>query len=159
IADEVWAFGLRNPWRFSFDRLTGDLFIGDVGQDLYEEVDLHRATSPGGPNYGWRSMEALHCFSTSGCPAGTPACNDASLTLPIAELPHNGTGDCSITGGYFYRGGRAPELTRRYVFGDYCSGNIRTLTEVTPGNWQVQPLLPTSFGLTSFGEDVSGELY
>src|SRR5207244_3491352 len=97
----------RNPWRFSFDRLTGDLYIGDVGQNLFEEVDLHPASSPGGQNYGWKPMEGLHCFDTGTCPAGTPACNAPALTLPIHEYPHGA--DCSITGGYFYRGLRAPE--------------------------------------------------
>jgi glucose/arabinose dehydrogenase len=157
IADEIWAFGLRNPWRFSFDRASGDLFIGDVGESMYEEIDLHRAGVPGGQNYGWRSMEGFHCFDTTGCPAYVPPCNDARLTLPIAEFPHNG--DCAITGGYFYRGRRVPELSTRYIFGDYCAGVIRTLTEVTPGNWQSQDLLQTTFGITSFGEDVNGEVY
>jgi glucose/arabinose dehydrogenase len=159
IPDEVWAFGLRNPWRFSFDRATGDLFIGDVGQNSFEEVDLHRAASPGGQNYGWKVMEGLTCFSTAACPAGTPACNAPQLTLPIHTYPH-GTGDCSITGGYVYRGTLARELAGRYVFADYCSGAVRTLQQTSPGVWQAQPLLAAgTSGVTSFGEDADGELY
>jgi glucose/arabinose dehydrogenase len=158
-ADEIWASGLRNPWRFSFDRTTGDLYIGDVGENNFEEVDLHPATAPGGQNYGWKVMEGFHCsISTDGCPADTLPCNSPGLTLPIHEYNHD-TGDCAITGGYFYRGTRVPELAGRYVFGDYCSGDIRGLVQTAPGNWQSQPLAQASFGLTSFGQGVDGELY
>src|SRR5262249_24597696 len=98
IPDEIWATGLRNPWRFSFDRVTGDLYIGDVGQNLFEEVDLQRAGTAGGKNFGWNPMEGLHCFDSSVCPAGTPVCGSPALTLPIHEYPH-ANADCSVTGG------------------------------------------------------------
>ena len=158
IPDEVWAFGLRNPWRFSFDRSNGDLYIGDVGQGSYEEIDLQRASTAGGRNFGWKIMEGLHCFSSAACPAGTPSCSGPELTLPIHEYSH-ATGDCSVTGGYRYRGTRVPELAGRYLFGDYCSGAIRALVETAPGTWQSQSVLSTSGALTTFGEDSDGELY
>jgi glucose/arabinose dehydrogenase len=157
IPDEIWAFGLRNPWRFSFDRATDDLFIADVGQDAFEEIDLHPAASPGGANYGWKVMEGSSCFSTDACPTGTPACNSPQLTPPIHTYGH-GTGDCSITGGYVYRGGAAPELSGKYLFADYCSGQVRTLTKVGAA-WQSQPLLAAGGNVTSFGEDSDGGVY
>ena len=158
IPDEIWALGLRNPWRFSFDRLTGDLFIGDVGQNLFEEIDLRRTGAAAGANLGWKIMEGLHCFDNGACPAGTPACNDPTLVLPIHEYDHSGS-RCSVTGGHFYRGSRASELVGRYVFGDYCSGQVNTLRETTPGSWQSAALVQTNGSLASFGEDVEGELY
>ena len=158
IRDEIWALGVRNPWRFSFDRLTGDMFVADVGQATNEEVDLHRAGTAAGQNFGWKVMEGLSCFSTASCPAGTPACNSPALTLPIHQYTHAG-GECSITGGYVFRGAAVPELAGRYVFGDYCSGAIRSLRETAPGTWQVQPVVSSSTGLTSFGEDADGGLY
>jgi glucose/arabinose dehydrogenase len=157
VADEVWAVGLRNPWRFSFDRLTGDLFIGDVGQDRREEVDFEAAGSPGGRNYGWKVMEGTSCFSASGCPAGTPSCNDPALIRPIFEYPH--PEGCSVTGGYVSRGARAPELRGAYVFGDYCSGDVWTLRRNTNGVWQRTEVANVGSGLASFGEGVNGELY
>ncbi len=158
VPDEIWALGLRNPWRFSFDRVTGDLYIADVGQEQIEEIDVLRASAPGGANFGWKVMEGSLCFSSSGCPAGTPVCNAAGLTRPVAEFSHDG-GDCAIIGGYVYRGTSAPELAGRYVFSDECSGNVRTLTEVSPGSWQVRSVMDTSFGTHSFGEDATGEVY
>src|SRR5438067_11706546 len=112
---------LRNPWRFSFDRSTGDLFIGDVGQDSREEIDFQPAGSPGGRNYGWKVMEGTACGAggNSGCPSGAPACNAAELTLPILEYTHSG-GDCSVTGGSMYRGTNNPRLAGTYFHGDYC---------------------------------------
>ena len=121
-------------------------------------MDLHRAASPGGQNFGWKVMEGLSCFSNGACPAATPVCNAPQLTLPIHAYPH-GTGDCSITGGYMYRGTRAPEVLGRYIFGDYCTGAMRTLREATPGVWQSRALPPAGGTVTSFGEDVDGELY
>jgi glucose/arabinose dehydrogenase len=100
---EIWALGLRNPWRFSFDSLTGDLFIADVGQDSYEEVNFQRASSKGGENYGWRKMEGNHCYIPNA------DCNDGSLILPLIEYDHS-LGNCSITGGYRYRGSLYPSL-------------------------------------------------
>jgi glucose/arabinose dehydrogenase len=158
VPDEIWALGLRNPWRFSFDRVTHDLYIADVGQDQIEEIDVLKASRPGGANLGWKVMEGLRCFSNSGCPAGTPSCNAPGLTGPVAELSHDG-GDCSVIGGYVYRGTGAPELAGRYVFSDLCSGNVRTLVEVSPGSWQVRSVLNTSAGTNSFGEDATGEVY
>src|SRR5712692_7743353 len=118
---EIWAFGLRNPWRFSFDRLTGDLFIADVGQSSREEVDFQPANSTGGQNYGWRRMEGTACFNPSS------GCNDGSLTLPTIEYDH--TQGCAIIGGYRYRGTSSPSLFATYLFGDFCSGRISGATE------------------------------
>ena len=149
---EIWAYGLRNPWRFSFDRETGDLWIADVGQDRYEEVDLQPATSIGGENYGWRRMEGFHCYN----PATN--CSDASLVAPILEYSH-ADGSCSITGGYRYRGVRMPSLRGAYVYGDYCTGKIWTATQNTSGAWTSKLLIDTTMNISSFGEDMNGELY
>ncbi len=146
---EIWALGLRNPWRFSFDRLTGDLFIGDVGQNAFEEINFRPSASGGGENYGWRLMEGAHCFNP---PAG---CNDGSLTLPVFEYSH--AEGCSVTGGFVYRGRlRGPEGI--YLHGDFCTGRIRGLKN-SGGLWQDTLLLDTAFGITTFGEDQDGELY
>jgi glucose/arabinose dehydrogenase len=148
---EIWAYGLRNPWRFSFDRETGDLWIADVGQNLYEEVDLQPAASAGGQNYGWRLMEGFHCFNPS------TNCPSAGLTLPILEYSH--TLGCSITGGYRYRGARFPRLRGVYFYADYCSGTIWGATQ-TNGTWSSKVMLTTNkIPFTSFGEDSNGELY
>src|SRR5215204_7819776 len=128
---EVWALGLRNPWRFSFDRLTGDLFIGDVGQESWEEVDFAPATSGGGQNYGWRRMEGAHCFNPP------TDCNDGTLTLPILEYNHgvNGSLGCAIVGGYRYRGTGIPQLSGTYVYSDFCSGGIWGALPDSNGHW------------------------
>ncbi len=144
---EIWAYGLRNPWRFSFDRCTGRLFLADVGQYSWEEVDI---ITKGG-NYGWRIMEGNHCFNP---PEG---CDPTGLTLPIAEYSHSL--GCSVTGGYVYRGRRNPNLVGRYVFGDYCSGLIWALTETVPGTWTMNQLLDSSLAISSFGEDERSNLY
>lgn len=149
--NEIWAYGLRNPWRFSFDRSTGDLWIGDVGQNTYEEVDLQPATSIGGENYGWRKMEGFHCYNP------TTNCTDPSFTMPIIEYSH-AQGACSITGGYRYRGTQIPSLKGAYLYGDYCTGTIWTATQ-TNGVWVSKTLFTTTISISSFGEDVSGELY
>lgn len=146
---EIWALGVRNPWRFSFDRLTGDLYIGDVGQGLYEEVDFQPAGSAGGQNYGWRIMEGLHCYNPN-------PCDPAGLTLPVAEYPH-GPG-CSVTGGFVYRGTASPALAGIYFYGDYCSGQIWGLRQAA-GRWENQLLLDTALSITCFGEDEAGEVY
>ena len=149
--DEIWALGLRNPWRFSFDRQTGDLYIADVGQNTYEEVDVQPASSRGGENYGWNIMEGTACFSPR---AG---CRREGLTLPVATYR---TGeDCSITGGYVYRGTRVPALTGTYVFGDYCSGRIWGLQKAADGRGNVRELDDTDLRISSFGEDEAGEVY
>ena len=149
---EIWDWGLRNPWRFSFDRQTGDLWIGDVGQNIYEEVNAEPAGT-GGRNYGWNTMEGMHCFTGSGCAQD-------GLTLPVAEYTHSQ--GCSITGGYVYRGSALPQLAGQYVFADYCSGRIWALDAATalstgsaePSEYGRLPINPTSFG-----EDEAGELY
>lgn len=146
--DEIWAYGLRNPWRFSFDGATGRLFLGDVGQNAWEEIDLIEK----GQNYGWRIMEGAHCFSP---PAN---CETSGLVLPIAEYA-NGALGCSVTGGTVYRGSRIRDLVGQYLFGDYCSGRVWSLTESSPGRWMMRPLLDTGLRISSFGEDPSGELY
>jgi hypothetical protein len=159
--DEIWAKGLRNPWRFSFDRLTGDLYVGDVGQGAREEVDFQPAGSAGGQNYGWKVMEGTQCGGggTSGCPSGTATCGSPGLTLPIVEYPHSG-GDCSITGGYVYRGTvNSLRLRGVYLYGDYCTGKIWGATRTVTGTWSTYLFSPRAAGLTTFGEDAAGEIY
>jgi glucose/arabinose dehydrogenase len=146
--DEVWAYGLRNPWRFSFDRDNGRLFLADVGQNALEEVDL---VSRGG-NYGWRIMEGTNCYSPS---AG---CNTAGLILPIND--YGRSLGVSVTGGYVYRGSQFPELRGIYIFGDYGSARIWGLAETTRGTWTRSEFLrPSNFNISSFGEDEAGEIY
>jgi hypothetical protein len=152
---EVWALGLRNPWRFSFDRLTGDLFIGDVGQGSGEEVDFAPASGGGGQNYGWRRMEGTHCFNPA------TDCNDGTLTLPILEYNHgvNGSLGCAVVGGYRYRGTGIPSLAGTYVYSDFCSGRIWGAVPDSTGNWTATELLDTGTPVTTFGEDQAGEVY
>jgi glucose/arabinose dehydrogenase len=147
--DEIWALGLRNPWRFSFDRSTGDLFIADVGQYEWEEVNFEDATSPGGKNYGWNTMEASQCFESS-------TCATAGLTLPVFEYSH--AAGCSVTGGYVYRG-RHASFSGTYVFGDFCSGVIWGLRRIGDGEWQTEELLRSGLAISGFGEGADGELY
>jgi glucose/arabinose dehydrogenase len=148
---EIWAYGLRNPWRFSFDRKTGDLYVGDVGQSAWEEVDFQPAGSAGGANYGWRLTEGAHCYNP---PSG---CNTTGITLPVAEYGHV-NGNCSITGGVVYRGRDFARLSGIYFYADYCSGRIWGLRRGVPG-WETLELLKPGFGFTSFGEDDAGEVY
>lgn len=156
--DEVWALGLRNPWRMSFDRGTGDLFIADVGEDSREEVNRQRASAGGGQNYGWKVLEGTVCVNDAvGCAVPLLPCNSPALTPPVIELDH-GRGDCSVTGGYVYRGSGIPGLQGAYVFGDFCSGILRGATEGS-GGFALEELLPTLPGITTFGEDAAGELY
>lgn len=146
--DTIYS-GLRNPWRFSFDRETGDLWIGDVGQDKYEEVDFLASADTGSKyNFGWRRMEGAHCFENN--------CNTTSLTLPVFEYDH-GSG-CSITGGYVYRGSRWPALRGYYIFADYCSGNAWAMRGPSD-QFRVTPLKKFPTNITSFGEDEGGEIY
>jgi glucose/arabinose dehydrogenase len=149
----TWAKGLRNPWRFSFDRLTGDLWIGDVGQSAREEIDVQPASSAGGENYGWKIMEGSLCGvgGSTNCPTSPapPPCNSPLFKYPLIEYDHGG-GRCSVTGGYVYRGSQDPALFGTYLYGDYCSGQIW-------GSGQL--LTPTVPQLTTFGEDAAGELY
>jgi glucose/arabinose dehydrogenase len=148
---EIWALGLRNPWRFSFDRLTGDLFIADVGQKDIEEVNYQPADSQGGENYGWRLMEGSQCYEPSA------NCDNGILELPILEYDHSL--GCSITGGYRYRGDENPALWGTYFYGDYCSGRLWGAVENKNGEWITTELLDTDFQIASFGEDENGELY
>lgn len=150
VADEVWALGLRNPWRYSFDRATGDLWIADVGQNTYEEVHRVAAGSAGGLNFGWPIMEGLHCFATQNC-------DQVGLELPVAEYRHGADG-CSITGGYVYRGAAFPALTGAYLFSDFCSGKIWGLQQ-SGDAWERVELADTNLAVSSFGEDEAGELY
>ena len=165
--DEIWAYGLRNPWRNSFDRETGDLFIADVGQDLREEIDFQPADSPGGENYGWRVMEGFGCYDNSQT-GGNPPCNDPSFTAPVYQYTH-GSGafqGFSVTGGYVYHGS-VDQYEGLYFFADFGTNNIWTLdpTAANPGATVVRrnTELPTSAGsyngIASFAEDGNGELY
>ena len=151
VRPEIWAYGLRNPWRYSFDRATGDLYIGDVGQGRYEWVQRQPAGAGGGQNYGWNIREGSHCY-----PTGT-ACDASGLVSPIAEYDHSL--GCSITGGYVYRGAAYPQLVGIYFFADYCSGRFWSLRETTPSDWRLDPPLQTPLRPSSFGEDEAGELY
>ena len=148
--DEVWQRGLRNPWRFSFDRLTGDLFIADVGQDAWEEINFQPAGSTGGENWGWRCYEGNHPYNTQGCgPAG-------NYDFPIFEYSHNL--GCAVSGGYAYRGSALPPAAQgAYVFGDYCSGRIWAARQVG-GGWAVQQVADTNLAISTFGETEAGEL-
>lgn len=156
---EIWAFGVRNPWRFSFDRDNGDLYIADVGQNIIEEIDYQPASSAGGENYGWRLKEGSDCFNpSSGCDPG------GLLVDPIHEYNHGGSPHrCSVTGGYVYRGCAIPELKGAYLFGDYCSGNIWSFkydgSNLTQFTDHTAELGTSGFDLSSFGEDYFGELY
>ena len=150
VLDEVWAIGLRNPWRYSFDRATGDLWMADVGQNVYEEVNFTVAGSPGGLNYGWPIMEATHCFNSG-------SCDQTGLELPVAEYDHSK--GCSITGGYVYRGSAYPALQGVYLFGDYCTGIVWATVPTPDGAWNTTEVLQSGAQISSFGEDESGELY
>ena len=147
-ADEVWAYGLRNVWRFSFDRATGDLYIGDVGQNQWEEINFQPADSLGGENYGWNIYEGTHQFS------GGPI---EGVTMPIAEYNHSL--GCSVTGGYIYRGEAVPALEGVYLYSDYCSGRIWMAYRDANLDWQDSLLLESGLQVSSFGEDEQGELF
>lgn len=151
---EIWALGLRNPWRYSFDRQTHDLYIADVGQNTWEEVDFQPAGSPGGVNYGWNILEGNHCYNASTCT------NPANYSPPVWEYNH-GTNDsigCSITGGYVYRGTAYPAMQGIYFFGDYCTKTVWGLQN-NAGKWIQHTFLTAPGRITSFGEDQAGELY
>lgn len=149
LKEEIWAYGLRNPWRFSFDRTTGDLWMADVGQDAWEEVNRQPASSAGGENYGWNVYEGNH--HRSGIAFGH--------VPPVAEYAHEGgEGHCSVTGGYVYRGSAVAELRGLYVYADYCSGYVWTLRQIG-SEWRSELLFDTDLLISSFGEDERGELY
>lgn len=147
---EIWAFGLRNPWRYSFDRASGDLWIGDVGQSSWEEVSLQRAGSAGGENYGWSAFEGSRAFAGGVVPGDAVA--------PVHEYSHD-EGGCTVIGGYVYRGRSIPALRGIYVFGDLCIGEIEGLRVREGGPVRHRTLGPTVENLSSFGEDRRGELY
>ena len=151
IKPEIWASGLRNPWRFSFDRQTGDLFIADVGQNTYEEINLQPKNSRGGENYGWRCFEASYTYNSDDCGAAN------QYTSPIVEYAHADK-RCSITGGYVYRGTQEPALVGVYMYADYCSGEIFYATK-QPNTWQSVVGAKTTTSISTFGEDVNGEVY
>jgi glucose/arabinose dehydrogenase len=147
---EIFALGIRNPWRFSFDRVTGMLWLADVGQYKWEEVDLVVA----GGNYGWRIMEGAHCYNPA------EDCSPEGLVFPIAEYGHE-HGRCSITGGYVYRGTAVPALKGTYLFGDYCSGELFAVPATANRKSSTAPrvLMQTGVRISSFGEDEAGEVY
>jgi len=146
---EIWAYGLRNPWRFSFDPETGDLYIGDVGQNSWEEIDFLPAGSPGGVNFGWNQREGRHPFVTQ---------NTGGLTDPIAEYANTGFA-CSVTGGLVARDGALPEWAGVYLFGDYCSGEVWGLVRDATGPWQGAVLFGTGLSVSSFGSGPDGSVY
>jgi glucose/arabinose dehydrogenase len=147
---EIWAWGLRNPWRFSFDRQTGDLYIADVGQNSWEEVDFQPASSKGGENYGWNAYEATHVYS------GQQPASD--VVMPILEYDHS-NGRCSVTGGYVYRGEQIPDLQGYYLYGDWCAGTLWAAHRDNAGDWQTAVSLDTGRQISAFGQDEAGELY
>lgn len=148
---EIWASGFRNPWKFSFDKLTHDLWIGDVGETTWEEIDFQPASSSGGENYGWRCYEGNATFNTS---AG---CN-SSYTFPVYDYSHSATGGCAVTGGYVYRGTENPSMQGIYFFADYCNGSVYALDPNNQNSVVIAGTFPGRF-FGTFGEDDSGELY
>src|SRR4030095_9955722 len=161
--DAIWYIGMRNPWRISFDRVTGDFYIGDVGQNLWEEVDMTYAGSPGGKNMGWDCREGNHDYESNGCP------DSSAFTRAVFEYPHScvppcntGGGNC-MTGGFVYRGSMYPALYGYYVFADYGSNNVWTLKQTGFGDPPVFSWIlhnnPGISGVAAFGEGDNGELY
>jgi len=157
--NEIWAYGLRNPWRFGFDRLTGDLYISDVGQNEWEEVNRQPSTSSGGENYGWNCYEGRHSYTNA-----APSCATTpveAFTFPIIEYHHAPGGiwqHCAVIGGFVYRGSAMPYLNGAYLFADYCSGALWMASPNTP-TWTMTELLRTLNNPTTFGEDNFGEIY
>ena len=173
VKEEIWSYGLRNVWRFSFDKLNGDKYFGDVGQNNFEEIDFESSSSKGGLNFGWKVMEGFHCFEFS-------ECDKKNLTLPIYEYPNNANyiktlagfkqknrDGCSVTGGYVYRGNSIPELYGKYIFGDYCTGKVWSFNHdglkinnfVNHTNTIMNSIDKKSFYLSSFGSSQDGELF
>jgi len=148
---EIWLTGLRNPWRISFDRSTGDLWIGDVGQADWEEIDVQRANVAGGTNFGWNRMEGNHCYQPSN------GCEDPALTLPVTEYGHDQ--GCTVIGGNVYRGSAQPALGGGYVFADYCSGRVWAIDPSTNDFRKPTLVAQTNHNFAAFGEDEAGELY
>jgi len=155
-APEVWAYGLRNPWRFSFDRATGDMYIADVGDGWWEEINRIPAGRQGGMNFGWSMYEGAACYAPT--PSGEPGarpCDHTGITDPIAAYKRQGC--AAIIGGWVYRGNRFPELQGQYLSGDFCRGEIRTLD--VRSNGELRVVLKTDLPITSLAEDSEGELY
>jgi glucose/arabinose dehydrogenase len=146
---EIWALGLRNPWRFSFDRKNGDLYIADVGQNKWEEINYQSHAGAGGENYGWNIMEGAHCYNAA-------ICDQSKLILPVIEYDHSK--GCSVTGGFVYRGDKFIELQGMYFYGDYCEGTIWGLRLVN-GEWQNNLLIDTDLNISSFGDNEAGDLF
>ena len=146
--DEIWAYGLRNVWRFSFDRATGDMYLADVGQNKLEEVNFQRSDSAGGENYGWNVWEGSNLFAGGQASGHVP---------PVFEYAH--LLGCSVTGGYVYRGSAIPQLQAVYLLGDYCTGRVWGLYRDAEMNWQSLELANTGWAISSFGEDEAGEIY
>lgn len=153
--DEIWSIGLRNPWKFSFDRQTGDLWIGDVGQNAKEEIDFQPASSAGAENYGWRCYEGSNTYNTNGC-AGAGA-----YVFPVAEVSHNAPYFwCSVTGGFVYRGSEFSRMQGKYFFTDYCAGDFFALTDEGAGSYSQELVLDGGgFGYVAFGENNQGDLF
>lgn len=153
IAQELWNYGLRNPWRFSFDRSTGDLYIADVGEGSHEEVNVIPHTSTGGENLGWRTVEGMDCYNDE-------PCDLTGTTLPVLQYDHSE--GCAVMGGYVYRGSAIPALQGTYFYADFCSGFVRSFKWVggqATEKQEYQGFLPVGSQPTSFGEDAEGELY
>lgn len=149
-APEAWALGLRNPWRFSFDRETGDLWIADVGENWIEEITMLPAGSPGGANLGWNVLEGNACFAVEDC-------DPSPFVAPVAEYTHEY--GCSVTGGYVYRGSEAPTLAGTYLFADYCTGAFWGLGQDAGGEWVLSEPIQTGLNVSSFSEDSEGNVY
>jgi glucose/arabinose dehydrogenase len=149
---EAWAYGLRNPWRFSFDRATGDLYIGGPGEFKREWIDFLAAGSPPGQNFGWPILEGSMCYKDA-------PCKRDGLQLPITEYETYKDGNCAVIGGYVYRGERYPALQGAYLFGDFCSGRLWTLARDEAGEWRATEATSIGSLLSSFGEDEAGEVY
>ncbi len=149
-APEIWAYGLRNPWRFSFDRLTGDLYIADVGQSRREEIDFQPAGSAGGQNYGWRVMEGTLCFNPA-------TCDPSPYVPPVAEYGHS-SGNCAVIGGEVYRGADYPTLRGIYLYADHCTGRIWGLRRVG-STWQTEQLMVTARRISDIGDNADGNIY
>lgn len=150
FGDEIWAYGLRNPWRFRFDPATGDLYIADVGQSAWEEIDYLPAGAPGGANFGWDYREGSHLFE------GDPP-QDADLIDPVAEY-NQSSGDCSVSGGAVYRGSISP-WQGVYLYGDFCSGAVRGLLQLEDGSWVSEVLFQTGYRIVAISQDEAGEVY
>ena len=170
---EIWSYGLRNPWRITFDKKTGDMYIGDVGQWDWEEINYQSSDNKGGLNFGWNILEGNHCYKEH------KLCESKNLTFPIFEYPHDANylktligwaqkdvNGCSVTGGYVYRGENKPELYGRYFFGDYCTGKVWSIKKDAPDldikehtDELLKAMNKKQFYLSSFGEDEEGELY